>query len=540
MILTVAIPIVIGSLAGSARAQVPPPPVPPENPTTTEKAVLGKILFWDEQLSSDGSVACGTCHLPGAGSADPRTSRHPGIDGVFETEDDIFGSLGVVRSDPTGRYAPDPTFDFGRQVTRRYAGSVSTAAWFDELFWEGRAASMFVDPVDGSIRIASGGALESQAVEPILAAAEMAHDGRTWDDVIADLTAARPLALATDWPADVAAAISSSPTYPELFAAAFDGDPTIRADRIAFALAAYERTLVPNQTPWDAFAAGDLDALTPDQQEGLFLFNTQGNCSACHPPPLFSDGLYHNIGVRPLADDLGRELVTGEPEDAGRFKTPSLRNGGLRSRFMHNGGLADLTEVVDFYNEGGRFRENLDPRIFPRGLEPIEIAQIVDFLENGLTDPRVAAELPPFDRPTLRSERTRNPEPFGTAHPGSSGYAPRLIATAPPTIGNARFKIGVRSGLGGARAILAIAADAAPPGLKRDGVPVYVSLDPPPARFVIRLAGVGAGAGYGTVAKAIPDHPGLLGRSYTAQWFIKDPQAEGGLAATKGLRFTVY
>ena len=65
---------------------VTPPPVSPENPVTEEKRVLGKILFWEEQLSSDDTVACGTCHIPAAGGSDPRLAAHPGPDGLFGTE----------------------------------------------------------------------------------------------------------------------------------------------------------------------------------------------------------------------------------------------------------------------------------------------------------------------------------------------------------------------------------------------------------------------------------------------------------------------
>ena len=88
--------VLVLALAASSRlaAELPAVPVPVENPITEPKRVLGKILFWDEQLSSDGSVACGTCHRPAAGGADPRTRRHPGID--KGTIDDVMGSPGIV------------------------------------------------------------------------------------------------------------------------------------------------------------------------------------------------------------------------------------------------------------------------------------------------------------------------------------------------------------------------------------------------------------------------------------------------------------
>ena len=87
--------------SGPLTAGVPPVPVPAENPITEPKRVLGKILFWDEQLSSDDSVACGTCHRPGAGGADPRAARHPGTD--KGTIDDVMGSPGIVSLDRDGK-----------------------------------------------------------------------------------------------------------------------------------------------------------------------------------------------------------------------------------------------------------------------------------------------------------------------------------------------------------------------------------------------------------------------------------------------------
>src|SRR5690606_1733609 len=102
--------VLLAALAASraAASGLPPVPVPPENPITEPKRVLGKILFWDEQLSSDDSVACGTCHLPAHGGADPRVGRHPGIDPG--TIDDVPGSPGIVSLDPSGEPVERPVF----------------------------------------------------------------------------------------------------------------------------------------------------------------------------------------------------------------------------------------------------------------------------------------------------------------------------------------------------------------------------------------------------------------------------------------------
>ncbi|MCI0581946.1 MAG: cytochrome-c peroxidase, partial [Chloroflexi bacterium] len=119
-----------------------PPPEPPGNPLTEAKANLGKVLFWDEQVSSTGTVACGTCHIPLVGGGDPRggleISRHPGPDQEFQTEDDIFGSPGVVLNHADGDYDWSPFFGLMPQVTRRRTTSAINAGYAPELFWDGR------------------------------------------------------------------------------------------------------------------------------------------------------------------------------------------------------------------------------------------------------------------------------------------------------------------------------------------------------------------------------------------------------------------
>ena len=134
------------SLAGTASAQLRPPPVPRANPLTEEKRVLGKILFWDEQLSSDNTMACGTCHDPSRGGGDARAAFHPGPNGVFGDLDDKLGSSGVRLTAPGGDYVASPVFGLEPQVTARAANSFLMAAYAPEVFWDGRAGRTFVDP----------------------------------------------------------------------------------------------------------------------------------------------------------------------------------------------------------------------------------------------------------------------------------------------------------------------------------------------------------------------------------------------------------
>lgn len=390
-----------------ARAGLPPVPVPAENPLTEEKRVLGKILFWDEQLSSDNSIACGSCHIPSRGGTDPRQGVHPGSDGIFSTVDDVRGSPGMRRTDANGNRIDDPVFGFGPQVTPRSSQPVFGALWADELFWDGRAPGEFRDPLTDQVLIPSGGALESQSLIPIVSPVEMAFEGRSWADVTDKLLTATPLALATNLPADVVAALAIDPSYPELFESAF-GDPAISPARIAFAIASYERTLVPNQTPWDLYDAGDLSALTAEQQTGLAVFvGDDAVCRACHALPSSTQDQFMNTGVRPSADDLGRQLVTGLHQDRGKFKVPTLRNVAARARYMHNGTFNTIGQVLDFYmgvNGQQSFPENRDPHIAIINIPAFVRPFLLDFVRNGLRDPRVDSETFPFDRPTLQSE----------------------------------------------------------------------------------------------------------------------------------------
>ena len=299
-----------GFLTGLERTQPYPAAVyPPENPFGPEKAALGKILFWEEQLSSNDTHACGTCHRPGAGGSDPRAvsdaSLGAGPNGIFGDADDVRGSQGVVRCDSTGSPKPDPVYGLEVQITPRKAPSVLDAWFFDELFWDGRAKSSFVDPVTGAVAIPSGGALESQAAAPPVNSAEMSCEGHSWTAIESKLRTAVPLKLASQIPQAMSQAIAAHPSYPALFEWAY-GTPEITARRILFAIATYERQLRSDQTPWDRYNAGDSSALTPDQEAGLSIFNLRGRCNKCHVPPMFTDNEFHNIGAQAPALDPGR------------------------------------------------------------------------------------------------------------------------------------------------------------------------------------------------------------------------------------------
>jgi len=240
---------------------------------------------------------------------------------------------------------------------------------------------------------------------------EMACEGRTWTMIHDKLRISPPLQFARDIPTDIRDALAATPTYPELFTAAF-GTEEINTKRIAFAIASHERRLTSDQTPWDRFNAGDETALTPAQVRGFLVFMDPANeCRTCHAPPDFDDGIFHNLGFIELTGpnaDYGQEQHTKERGHRGRVKTPSLRNVGLREPggLLHYGfgPGANLEQVMENYNNPPMHEDTDELIDKPLDLTPEEIADIIDFMRNGLTDPRVRDELPPFDRPKLRTE----------------------------------------------------------------------------------------------------------------------------------------
>lgn len=544
---TMRLPIFLALASSLAAQALPPQPVPPQNPITPQKAILGKLLFWEEQMSSNNRVACGTCHTFGAGGGDLRRAVNPGPDGVTPSPDDKFGSPGVPRSDAQNAYLPDAVFGTAPQVTGRASPSFLTAAWFPEMFWDGRARTNFVDPDSGATLIPNGGALENQALGPLLAHDEMAHDARTFANVTGKLQSVKPMALAANLPADMAAAIAGGTTYPTLFQAAF-GTPDITAQRIAYALATYQRTLVPNQTPYDLFVAGNPNALTPQQQNGLAVFNGPARCNLCHTPGLFSDRQFRNLGLRPIAEDNGRQAVTGLASDGGKFKVPSLRNVGLRSSFMHNGQFTTLPQVFGFYlGGGGPNLQNKDPLLQPLngpppgGVPPQAANDLINFLQNGLTDPRVANGLPPFDRPTLRSQLL--PEQgtlYGVGSAGTGGRVPQMLAGVPANLGNVDWKLGVANARGGALSTLVL--NLFPTSATIGGVNLNVLLNGGELLVpgVLNGAPGVAGAGYGSLRLSVPNDPGLAGLVLFAQWFVWDTGVPAGAATSRGGQIALF
>jgi len=542
----------LGLLAPLGSAQLPAPPAPPGNPVTTEKALLGKALFWDEQLSSTGTVSCGTCHMPEAGGSDPRSritalSRHPGADGLFHTADDGRGSPGVPRHLADGHWQRDPLFGFHAQVTGRKAPSVIGTGYSQQLFWDGRAGQVLRDPITDEVVLSEGAALETQVLAPPVSAVEMGHVDRTWEEVVARIVEARPLDLSEELPAELERWIAER-DYPALFQEAF-GTPEVSATRIAMAIATYERTLVPDQTPWDRVLAGEPvdQVLTGPEIQGLltFLDPEVSGCVDCHSSDpattRLTDDRFHFIGVRPRDEDVGRFGVTEHTPDTGKFRTPGLRNVELRAPYMHNGSQKRLRDVVDFYDRGGDFdAPNKHPSIRPLNLTEHSRRSLIAFLGRPLTDPRVAQGLPPFDRPSQYADSARVPEVFGEATAGSGGVAPEIYAVEPPRLGQPRLTVALEAALGGAPAFLLMNTQDVPGGVLRQGARLYPGLAGSFLRCVPKLEGVGIGAGWGSLVLPVPEDASWLGTELYAQWVVLDRGSAGGLAASPALRIAWY
>jgi cytochrome c peroxidase len=525
----------------------PPPPAPPANPMTPAKINLGKLLFWDEQLSSTKTVACATCHLPEFGGSDPRSNPalpgnvHPGFDALFGTADDTHGSPGVVRSNSNATFQTSAMFGLSPQVTARKANSVVNAAYAPVQFWDGRAPGTFLDPVTNTVVIQAGGSLESQAVAPIVSDVEMGHLSRNWTEVVARVTESRPLALATNVPAQLVNFINGR-NYSQIFEEAF-GSPGITAARIGMAIASYERTQFSNQAPIDSFFGGNQAALTQLELQGQGVFTNPANgCAVCHAGNLFTNQSFQYIGVRPQNEDVGRFGVTGNAGDVGRMKVPSLRNVELRAPYFHNGSMPTLEAVVDFYDRGGDFNgPNKNPLIQPLGLTPQQKTALVAFLRRPLTDPRVAAATAPFDHPDFYAGSAREPDLFGAPTLGTNGIAPRIVALSPALIGNSTFTVGVEHGLGGGFSGLIVDALSNPGGAPFGEATSYLAMSP--AAHIYRvgpLQGSGAGNGWQSRVVALSNDPLLAGTQLYGQWFVRDPGSGGRFSASEAFSVTYF
>lgn len=276
----------------------PPIQIPFDNPTTVQGLALGRKLFYDPILSGDGSQACADCHKQNKSFTD-ENQFSTGIDGL---------------------------------QGNRNSMTVTNLAWAPGLlFWDGRASS-----------------LEDQAFGPVVNPIEM-HN--TWPNAVNKLKV--------------------HPDYPRLFYEAF-GTTQFDSTHVVKAIAQFERTLISGNSRFDKWMRQEIIP-TPLEFQGFNLFITDrdinagisgADCFHCHPHNngLFTDFLMHNNGLdaAPFADN-GFGVVTGNPNDNGKFRAPSLRNWAFSAPYMHDGRFQTIDEVIDFYSTGLKHSPTIDP-----------------------------------------------------------------------------------------------------------------------------------------------------------------------------------
>jgi cytochrome c peroxidase len=210
------------------------------------------------------------------------------------------------------------------------------------------------------------------------------------------------------------------PEYVKAFQSSFGGE--ITRERIGMALAAFQMTIISNDSPLDKYLKGETDALTAVQKEGYDIFVGKGNCIACHGGYNLTDNRFYNLGVpddpavvndprvsatrrftakvsgynayRTLKEDPGRYLVTKEREDWKAFKTPSLREVSLTGPYMHNGVFDSLEDVIEFFNKGGGDDPNKTTLLKPLNLTDDEKLTLEVFLKEALKGDLVIANMP--------------------------------------------------------------------------------------------------------------------------------------------------
>jgi len=242
------------------------------------------------------------------------------------------------------------------RIGDRNSPTVINAAYATSQFWDGREPS-----------------LEAQAVGPVGNPIEM---GNSMEQVVADL--------------------SKIPEYERRFQEVFGTGVT--EEGFAKAIAAFERTILSGNSPYDKYQAGDKDALTEAQQRGLALF--EDNCSICHAPPLMSNYRFFNTGVgmdKPEPDQ-GRMKVTGNQRDLGKFRVPALREVANTAPYFHDGSAETLQEAVALMAGGGQDNPNLSTMMkMLRGAElgDAEQADLVALLHA------LSGEYPVIEAPEL-------------------------------------------------------------------------------------------------------------------------------------------
>lgn len=327
----------LGLAAGASNVYIPE-----DNPMTRAKIELGRQLYFDARLSSDGTISCASCHAPDQG----------------------FGAhtqFGVGVRDQTGnRNSP---ISYNRIVSK-------------EQFWDGRAASLeeqAVGPIANPIEMGNTHEVAVQTVDSIagykVQFAKIFSDGVNIDNIGKAIATFERAIVTGPTPYDYYAPIVS---FEKTFAddlEYLDEEPELDAQYKELKAAAAEHPMSESAI------------------RGMTLTFGKANCTACHAGANFTDEQYHNLGVGMDAaePDVGRFEVTKVEKDRGAFKTPTLRNVALAKPFMHDGSQKTLEEVVDWYDKGGHKNAWLSDKMKELKLTDQEKADLVAFMKEGLS-----------------------------------------------------------------------------------------------------------------------------------------------------------
>ena len=240
---------------------------------------------------------------------------------------------------------------FGQKVLHRASPTVVNTAYNRIQMWDGRART-----------------LEEQALGPMRAGDEM---NSAMDDLV-------------PW-------LSAQPEYVAGFSNAYPGEE-ISLDTLAKAIAAFERTIISRDSPFDRWIAGDAQAMSESQVRGFEIFRDpqRGNCAVCHSAPNFTDDGFHNLGLASYGEDdpdPGRFAHVPIRVLRGAFKTPTLREIERTAPYFHDGSAATLEDVIDHYERGGVVKTDLSPNMKPLSLSKQDKRDLVAFLK-ALTSPR--------------------------------------------------------------------------------------------------------------------------------------------------------
>lgn len=320
--------------------------IPEANPITRAKIELGRQIFFDPRISSDGSISCASCHSPTlAYGADTR-----------------FG-IGV-QGQEGGRNTP---VAYNRLLSR-------------EQFWDGRASTLedqAIGPIANPIEMGSSHESCVECLSGIpgykLQFEAIFEDGLTILNVGKALASFERVLVTGPTPYDYENDLRN---FQRLFADDLEDLDALREDDPQLYEQYTKLTQAVKQNP-----------MSESAKNGMTLFFGKANCTACHVGANFSDEQYHNLGVGMDADepDLGRYEVTKDDKDRGAFKTPTLRNVAQTPPYMHDGSQATLEEVMKWYNVGGHKNPWLSDKMKPLNLTEQEMKDVVAFMVEGLT-----------------------------------------------------------------------------------------------------------------------------------------------------------